>query len=92
MSALLVFPDASPIRLHGALMFLVEHRHHEMLAVDVAEVLAKDHVRLPGTADLGLRVWQTALAYQHDAVDRNTVRSRWSRFGGGKETLLLYGR
>src|SRR5262245_43035800 len=73
-------------------MFPVQHRHHEKLAIDVAEVLAKDHGCIPGTADLGLQVRQTALAYQRHAIDRDTVRSHWSRVSGGKEALLLYGR
>src|SRR5262249_50791058 len=72
--------------------FLVQHRHHEKLAIDVAEVLAKDHGRIPGTADLGLRVRQTALAHQRHAIDWDTVRLHWSHVYGGKEALLLYGR
>ena len=55
------------------LVFLVQHRHHEKLAIDVAEVLAKEHGRIPGTADLGLRVRQPALAHQRDTVDGHTV-------------------
>jgi len=35
------------------LIFLVQHADHEMLAVDVAQVLAKDDGRIPGAADLG---------------------------------------
>src|SRR5215475_8151082 len=73
-------------------IFLVQHRHHEKLAIDVAEVLAKEHSRIPGAADLGLRARQTALAHQRHAIDRDTVRSPWSRVDGGKEALLLSGR
>jgi len=46
------------------LVLLVQHSDHEVFAVHLTEVLAEEDCRIPGTAELGLRVRQTALAHQ----------------------------
>src|SRR5215475_573185 len=50
------------------LVLLVQHGDHEVFAVHLAEVLAEEERGIPGTAELGLRVRQTALAHQWHTV------------------------
>jgi hypothetical protein len=56
------------VHRHGVdpddLVLLVQHGDHEVFAVNLAEVLAEEERGIPGTAELGLRVRQTALAHQ----------------------------
>jgi hypothetical protein len=46
------------------LVLLVQHGDQEVFAVHLAEVLAEEDRGIPGAAELGLRVRQTALPYQ----------------------------
>ena len=71
------------------LIFLIEHGHHEMLAVHGAEVLAEEDRGLPGTADLGLRHGDGVFADQGHAVDGDPIRPGGACWVGGEEAGLL---
>jgi hypothetical protein len=71
------------------LVLLVQHGDHEVFAVHLAEVLAEEERGLPGTAELGLRVQQTALAHQCHAVDGHTVGPGGGTIWQWEQTRLL---
>jgi hypothetical protein len=60
-----------------------------VFAVHGAEVLAEEDRGIPGTAELGLRVRQTALAHQCHTVHGDTRGPRGASIGAWEQTLLL---
>ena len=72
------------------LVLLVQHGDHEVFAVYGTKVLAEEDRRLPGTADLGLRVRHTALAHERDAVDEATVGPDVACLVVGEQAGLLW--
>ena len=70
-------------------VLLVQHGDHEVFAVNFAEVLAEEERGIPRTAELGLRVRQTALAHQCHAVHGDTIGPGGASIETGEQTLLL---
>jgi len=71
------------------LVLLVQHGDQEVFTVNLAEVLAEEDCGIPGTAELGLRVRQTALAHERDAVDGHTVGPGGGTIWQWEQTRLL---